>query len=953
MSEALPALLQVHTQHSHLFGASTIDELVERAKDGGIRALSMTSPDGVRVPFAFQAAGDAVKIKLLFGAPLKGRTFLAKNDEGYRNLCFLVSAHHLRNEDADLDALLKERGAGIVEPPPHAAGPVVGYHVPARRGLHRILRAVAAGRLLKGTPAEAEALPSAATLRRRLGRAGAREAWAIAESCTLRFEKPKRPIFPEAPLPPDDTPASRLFHLATEGIKRRYRPVPAEVMRRLLSEIAVIHELNFDAYFVIVHAIVEFCREAGIAVVGRGSAANSLVAYALGITNVDPLRHELLFERFLNRARMHDPPDIDLDLDWRRRDEVLDWVYETYGRERVAMICTFQTLQFRAAFREVAKVFGMAPPEVDRLSKLLPRSAPADLAAYPELRGRFLYDKEPHRTILRAARALCDYPRHLSIHSGGIVVADRPLTDYLPLQRSRKGLVVTQYDMHGVEKTGLVKIDLLGHRSLAVVADAARWTGADLAAIPETEPRAAALLKEGDTLGVFQLESPAMRGLLKMMAGASQDDAMIGLSLIRPGPAGSGMKDAYVRRRRGEETCDVPALARILPKTFGVMLSHDEILRAARDEGGLTLERADQLRRALSGMNDEDRVRAMAKEFVDGAAARGVGADEAARIWALVTNFVSYAYSKAHAATYARISYQALVLKARHPAAFFAAVLANGGGFYEARAYVEEARRRGARILLPDINRSEPSDTFEPPDAVRIGVGRVRDLTERTLDAILKRRPFVSLTDFLHRVPEAQRREAEHLVLTGCFDAFDGTRPEKLWRVLLQRKRSSAPRSAGRRGVAAAGAGVSRPEGVRRRESRRPGAGASRPDPDGAPAVVFRGARPRGGGRAHGGRGRDGGARGRGGGVDDHVPPHPHAQGRADEVRDARGTRRRCCTTTRADRWGVVEVNFFPDAYRRCGHVLLGYGPYLVRGRADDHLGAVTVTGRDAELLTL
>jgi len=927
--------LRLHTQHSHLYGASTIEELVEAASRGGIGALAVTDIGGMRDPFAFQEACDAAGIKPLFGAQLGERTLLARNEQGYRNLCFLISAHQIRPE-APWEALFRERGDGVIELSPEVARVPVGFHEPKRRGLHRILRACDRGKLVSAVRAEATHLLDAAAMRQRFSRAALRAAAAISERCTFRFER--RPfVFPEAPLPPGETAASRLFHLATEGVKALYRPVPPEVMRRLLEEIAVIHELSFDAYFVIVREIVDFARARGIAMVGRGSAANSLVAYALGITNVDPLRHELLFERFLNRGRMHDPPDIDLDLDWRRRDEVLEHVYETYGRDRVAMICTFQTLQFRAAFREVAKCFGIPPPEVDRLSKLLPRRFPRDFDQYPELRG-FPRAQEPFRTILRAAHALCDYPRHLSIHSGGIVIADRPLTDYLPLQRTTKGLVVTQFDMHGVEKTGLVKIDLLGHRSLAVVSDAARWTGTDLASLPESDPKAGALLREGRTIGVFQIESPGMRNLLKMIRGETQEEAMIGLSLIRPGPSGSGMKDAYVLRRRGEQPCDSPALLRLLPRTHGVMLYQEDILRLARDLAGFTLDRADLLRRSIAKMSDEEKVKALARDFLQGARGQGVPDDEAARIWAQITNFVSYSYSKAHAATYARISYQALWLKAHHPAAFFAAVLANGGGFYDARAYVEEARRLGVGILLPDINRSAEAETLEE-GAIRIGLGRVKQLSEVALAAVLERRPFASLTDFLRRMPKLPRREAENLVLTGCFDAFDGTRPEKLWRVMLfDPRRKDHDLLQGRHMLP--------PERVL------PALREYSPEkivlleqellsltPSAHPLDLFeQGAR-----EAHAIRMAD----------------LPRMVGRTVTVAGWMTTYRRIRTKkgelmkflTLEDQSGVAEINFFPDAYRRCGHLLTGYGPYLVTGRVDEHLGAITLTADDAELL--
>jgi len=400
------------------------------------------------------------------------------------------------------------------------------------------------------------------------------------------------------------------------------------------------------------------------------------------------------------------------------------------------------------------------------------------------------------------------------------------------------------------------------------------------------------------------------------------------------------MKDTYVRRRRGEAKCDSPRLARLMPQTVRVMLYQEDVLRVVRDVAGLTLERADQLRRALSGLADEERARTLAREFLAGARGRGVADAEAERIWAMVSNFVSYSYSKAHAATYARISWQALWLKARHPAAFFAAVLANGGGFYDGRAYVEEARRRGAAILLPDINRSQETEALEGGgDAIRIGLGRVRDLTRKTLDLVFARRPFVSLTDFLQRMPEAQQRETEHLVLTGCFDAFDGTRPEKLWRVLLWARARGSSRAPAPPFDLLGGRTLLPPERTLP-ALREYGPGKALLleqellglTPSAHPMALFER------------RAQDAGAV--------RTVDVPALAGRRVAVAGWMTTARRIRTKkgelmkfiTLEDRWGVIEINFFPQVYRRCGHLLVGQGPYLVHGRVDDHLGATTLT---------
>ena len=522
---------------------------------------------------------------------------------------------------------------------------VVGTHRvffdrPARHRLHRVLLAIGHLKLLSDVgpeaigrdgfpldvaPPEAVLLPPREAARAFRDVPGAAEATVeISERCRFRFEKPARPRLPSIELPAGESAYGRLASLAMAGLETRYRPLRPDVMARLEQEMRVIHDRGFSDYFLIVHGLAQFARRQGIPMVGRGSAASSLVAYALGMTSVDPLRHDLPFERFLSPARV-DCPDIDLDIDWRGRDEVISFAYETYGHERVAMISTHVTFQARAAVREVGKTLGLPPPEVDRLVGHLPWRLASALdpdRRSPELSALPL-DREPWRGLLRAAAALDGMPRHLSIHPGGIVVGDGPLADALPLERSAKGLVVTQMEMRAVEALGLVKIDLLGNRALAVVADVVRHVTAceraapDLDHLPEDDPKAADLLRTGRTLGCFQVESPGMRNLVVRMDAHTQEDAMIALSLIRPGPSGSGMKEAYVLRRRGEE--DVPsvhpAYDALLARTYGVMLYQEDALRVAAGVGGFDLAQADALRRAFSKKRAPDDLPRMEAAF--------------------------------------------------------------------------------------------------------------------------------------------------------------------------------------------------------------------------------------------------------------------------------------------------------------------------------------------------
>ena len=624
---------------------------------------------------------------------------LAKDDVGHRSLCRLLTRRHL-DARFTLEDDLPDHGDGLIvlTPSPrllddlHGAfadddlyGEVVAHAPEASRravwekakalkrpvagshrvffvherdhAVHRLLLAIGHLKFLRDvkpgalgrdrlpldlSPPAAWLQPPTEAAKAFADTPGAAEATvAIAERCTYRFrraEKPRLPTLDDLPPPQtdrDDPAYDRLTSRCLEGLRRRYGRMRPDILARLERELRVIRMRGFCDYFLIVHGLVRFARERRIPCVGRGSAANSIVAYALDITSVDPLRYDLPFERFLSPAR-RDCPDIDLDIDWRGRDAVIEHAYDTYGDERVAMISTHVSFQARGAVREAAKTLGIAPPEIDRVVRHLPwrlgrgfgrKNLPPEIASLP-------LDRPPWRTALRAAARLDGLIRHLSIHPGGIVVGDGdgPLEDSLPLERSAKGLVVTQYDMHGVEATGLVKIDLLGNRALAVIADVRRDAHAlygddiDLDTIPEDDERAGALLSQGRTLGCFQVESPGMRNLVVRMAACTQEDDMIALSLIRPGPSGSGMKDAYVRRRRGEEETPKlhPAIDPLFARTHGVMLYQEDTLRAAAAVAGFSLEQADLLRRALSKKREPEDLPRMEAAFREQAASRGI-----------------------------------------------------------------------------------------------------------------------------------------------------------------------------------------------------------------------------------------------------------------------------------------------------------------------------------------
>ena len=658
---------------------------------------------------------------------------------------------------------------------------------------------------------------------------------AVAERCQ-HLPELGRTYLPKIDLPPDQTAYSRLCEFAFEGARERYRPLKPEVLRRLDYELSTIDELGFAPYFLLVKQIADFAKNEGIPCVGRGSAADSLVAYSLGLTDADPLRYKLCFERFLNPTRK-DRPDIDLDFCWRRRDEVLDHVYELFGAERTAMICTLNRFGLRSAFREAALTSGLPPAEINRWSRRLPWSlfgeqsssgeVPDDevaepqakpnlvvenpikaaLRATPEARD-FPFDDRRWERVLDAAERLVDTPRHFGLHPGGVVVSPGPITDFSACQRATKGCVVTQYDKIAVEAIGLVKMDLLGNRALTVLDDCTRslrehGIEVDFKNLREDDPQTAQTLREGRTLGCFQIESPGVRNLLQQTRSENMDDVIQAVALIRPGPAGSGMKDAYIRRRRELEppTPPHPRLRDVLWDTQGVMLYQEDVMQAACAVAGMDLAQADLLRRTLQKRRLEE-LEERCKQFLDACVAEGVQREAAVHVWELIANFASFAFCKAHAVTYGRISYRATWIKTHYPALFLTSFLRSETGYYKARVYIEEARRLGVSILAPDVNKSEESYSYErETNALRIGLGQVKGLTGRTLEVILEEREtrgaFLSLPSFLDRTG-ARTDEAESLIQCGAFDGFDRTRPELSWRLhLLRTKQTRAPRMPG------------------------------------------------------------------------------------------------------------------------------------------------------------
>ena len=611
----------------------------------------------------------------------------------------------------------------------------------------------------------------------------------VADRCQLELPL-GRPHYPAIALPEGLSAEETLRRRAEAGAQRIYGAITPEIRDRLDHELSVIGSRGYAPLFLIMEEILGYARETGVPISSRGSAASSLVAHCLNITSPDPLRLNLYFERFLNPARAT-PPDIDTDLCSRRRADVIQHVYDHYGSERVAMVATVNTFRERSALRETAKACGLPPDKVTELTAALPRRwwgprATEQPVPYAELQAQY---REPlYQAIFRDAAALLGKPRHLSVHPGGVVIAPGAMTDIAPTLLAAKGVVITQFDLKSVERLGLVKMDLLGIRGLTVVGDVAEAVRAAhpgeyarassvWESIPEDDAATQALIQSAGTIGCFQIESPGMRATLKEIGARSADDLMVALALYRPGPLTGGLKDAFVRRYLGQEATQQlhPALEPLLHDTYGVILYQEQVLRIAHDLAGLTLAEADLLRRAMSHFDPGKQMQILKEKFVAGAEAHsGVPPDVGERLWELMAAFAGYGFPKAHAASYAQVAWRAAWCKAHYPAEFMAAVLANWGGYYSQRIYLNEARRMGLRLQPPHINHASREFslvyTAEGP-VLYVGLNQVKELTRRTQARVLRERPFRSLTDFLARV-DPRPQEADHLIRVGALEGL-------------------------------------------------------------------------------------------------------------------------------------------------------------------------------------
>lgn len=829
---SVPAL-NVKSCFSFLDSTLTIPAIIEAAVAYDMPAVAITDKNlHAAVPF-FQAA-TAAGIKPIIGAELccNKQSLLAyvQNVRGYQNLCRLLS---FNNDACISQAQLNTHREGLIIMPADTADvalPEIRYHKPEDKVFFDIMQSMKTLTLLhekhvKKRRGDFTFHPPGQWCER-YSTAALQAAREIVDQCDFAFDF-KTLRFPRYTPADGSTPAAMLYQLAHDGLNRRYGSKARQHEAQLREELSIIAEVGYEEYFLTVWHLLQECAGQGIGWITRGSAADSLVCYALGISNVCPIRFELYFKRFLNRDRMalQKLPDIDIDFAHDRKDDVVRLLLNRYGPEHAAIVGGFNTFQARSAFSDVAKVLGVAENEIRRLTEHMPwtdaRHA-ADAVALSRECDHTAWQEEPLRTALLMAGMLDGVPRYAKMHPCGVVLSRDPIRDQTPTFISSKGWPTTHFDMDAVEAVGLIKLDILAQGGLAVLRDTQITLGSqgkalDLQALevglqgcteqpvrtepvePWSDPGIWHMIATGNARGVHHIESPAMTSLACMADVRDIDRLVAIVSVIRPGAANGLKKAQFARRAQGLDPVDYThdSLAPVLRSTFGVVAYEEHILQICEAFAGLPPGRADVLRRALV-KQDRAKINEVKAEFMQAAKERRRDARSIAYVWDLVAGFQGYAFCRAHSTAYAVEAYQGAYAKHYHPAEFMAGVLTNGKGFYSPLVYTLECRRLGIGFLSPDVN--VPSDGFTVEfstashgtpaapmgKAIRLPIRAIKDLGETTLArwrAEVARAPFTSIRDFCERVrPEGT--EALNLIRAGAFDALGGGRTEQFWRCM-------------------------------------------------------------------------------------------------------------------------------------------------------------------------
>jgi DNA polymerase-3 subunit alpha len=616
----------------------------------------------------------------------------------------------------------------------------------------------------------------------------------IADRCSLELPLGNI-IFPHFKVPGRIPEEDYLKKLCSRGLKWRYGSNPSpDILRRLKKELEVIMETGFCGYFLIVADIARFARKNNIPICGKGSSAGSIVSYILGISNVDPVKNNLYFERFLNRERK-EPPDIDIDLSHKRRAEIIKYITLKYGKNNISRVCTFSTLKPRAAVREAGRFLGCSKEDADRIvntySSFLSSGFPVR-----QYKGITSKDREcsdvrdiQHKKITFISRKIENYVRHTSLHPSAFIISSTDLTKKIPLTLSQTGETTSQYDKDSIEDLGLLKIDLINSLSLSLLEDTASMLKAkrnidlDIREIRYDDSKTFDLIKNGKTLGVFQLESYGIRKLAKKIKPSTLNDITFLISLYRPGPQQSGMVKNFIERKFGREKASYlhRDLEPVLSETYGIILYQEQVMQIAVNIAGYSLSEADNLRKAMTRLSKEEMGR-QKERFIKGAACRGYHIRTAKEIFKLISKFASYGFVKAHAAAYAELSYKTCYIKARYPAELLSTILTDNSGYYSRAQYIEEARRFGIKIKLPDINSSGFKFSVEDEGkSIRIPLMTVRELGQTGVGSIIRERNrngrFKDFTDFYCRISKSGCRIAGkaivNLIKVGAFDFAD------------------------------------------------------------------------------------------------------------------------------------------------------------------------------------
>lgn len=615
----------------------------------------------------------------------------------------------------------------------------------------------------------------------------------IAERCNVKRDFNQRHL-PSYPLPQEIKAGDYLKELCFERLYKRYPEVNEKLIKRLNYELTVICQMDYANYFLIVWDLIEYAKKSSVIVgPGRGSAAGSLVAYCLGITNIEPLRYGLLFERFLNPERIS-MPDIDIDFCDDKRDRILAYVCEKYGQEKVAQIITFGTMAARAAVRDVGRAMAIPYAEVDKIAKLIPMEPKMTIARALEQNRELQskYQEEPYRKLLDTSMAVEGMPRHASTHAAGVVISKEPLVNQVPLYKTSDSAVVTQFPMMTLEDLGLLKMDFLGLKTLSIVGEALKNINKrigkkiNIEEITLQDKKTYELLSQGETTGVFQLESTGMRSVLRELMPNKFEDIIAVVALYRPGPM--EQIPVFIKSKHGQKKIKYahPVLEPILNETYGVIVYQEQVMEIAARMAGFTLSQADLLRRAI-GKKKKDLLDQQQEMFVEGCLNSGYSKELAIKIYDLILKFASYGFNKSHAAAYALIAYQTAYLKANYPVEYMSALMtvyyANSD---KVALYIADCRRMGIEVLPPDINESEEHFTVIGEKRIRFGLAAVKNVGLGAIDSIIQARSnggkFQSLRDFVSRIDLrlCNRKVLESLIKCGAFDLLGGHRSQYL-----------------------------------------------------------------------------------------------------------------------------------------------------------------------------